>query len=171
MDKHTVHVAYGFHVNCYHSYRGDTNDAAGFGSDLRIIRGIIRTLDELNAAGIPVKGTWDSENFFSLEQILPQYAPDILAGMQRRVKEHGDENIIMGYSNGALGAMQGDELAASVALAVTNPQGSGLNDLFGTCEMIVRPQEVMFTPSQVHTYNKLGAKALAYIVRKQRRAK
>ncbi|MBR0538254.1 MAG: hypothetical protein IJK40_08885 [Clostridia bacterium] len=171
MDKHTVHVAYGFHVNCYHSYRGDTNDAAGFGSDLRIIRGIIRTLDELNAAGIPVKGTWDSENFFSLEQILPRYAPDILSGMQRRVKEHGDENIIMGYSNGALGAMQGDELAASVALAVTNPQGSGLNDLFGTCEMIVRPQEVMFTPSQVHTYNKLGVKALAYIVRKQRRAK
>ena len=160
MDKHTVHVAYGFHVNCYHSYRGDTNDAAGFGSDLRIIRGIIRTLDELNAAGIPVKGTWDSENFFSLEQILPRYAPDILSGMQRRVKEHGDENIIMGYSNGALGAMQGDELAASVALAVTNPQGSGLNDLFGTCEMIVRPQEVMFTPSQVHTYNKLGVKAL-----------
>ena len=155
-----IHIAYGFHVNCYHSYRGDTNDAAGFGSDLRIIRGIIRTLDELNAAGIPVKGTWDSENFFSLEQILPRYAPDILAGMQRRVKEYGDENIIMGYSNGALGAMQEDELAASVELAVSNPQGSGLRDLFGMCEMIVRPQEVMFTPSQVHAYRKLGVKAL-----------
>ena len=24
-----IHVAYGFHVNCYHSYRGDTNDAQG----------------------------------------------------------------------------------------------------------------------------------------------
>ena len=155
-----IHIAFGFHVNCYHSYRGDTNDAAGFGSDLRIIRGIIRTLDGLNDAGIPVKGTWDSENFFSLEQILPRYAPDILAGMQRRVKEHGDENIIMGYSNGALGAMQEDELTASVELAVTNPKGSGLCDLFGTCERIVRPQEVMFTPSQAHTYNKLGVRAL-----------
>ncbi|MBR5410263.1 MAG: hypothetical protein IK104_06285 [Clostridia bacterium] len=159
-NGYKIHVAYGFHVNCYHSYRGDTNDAAGFGSDIRIIRGIIKTLDELNAAGIPVKGTWDSENFFSLEKILPAYAPDVLDGMRRRVKERGDENIIMGYSNGALGAMQEDELVSSVALAVTNPQGSGLKDLFGACEMIVRPQEVMFTPSQVKTYNKLGVKAL-----------
>ena len=66
----------------------------------------------------------------------------------------------MGYTNGALGAMQADELAASVRLAVTNPAGSGLKDLFGGCEMIVRPQEVMFSPSQVHTYNALGVKAL-----------
>ena len=29
---HKIHIAYGFHVNCYHSYRGDTDDAAGFGS-------------------------------------------------------------------------------------------------------------------------------------------
>lgn len=158
--QYKIHIAYGFHVNCYHSYRGDTNDAQGFGSDLRIIRKTIDTLDKLNAEGIPVKGTWDSENFFSLEQILPKYAPDILEGMKRRVREHGDENIIMGYSNGALGAMQEDELAASVNLAITNPQGSGLEDIFGTCEKIVRPQEVMFTPSQVHTYRKLGVKAL-----------
>ena len=155
-----IHIAYGFHVNCYHSYRGDTNDEQGFGSDIRIIRKIINTLDSLNAEGIPVKGTWDSENFFSLEQILPEYAPDIIEGMKRRVKENGDENIIMGYSNGALGAMQENELKASIELAVTNPQNSGLIDIFGKCEKIVRPQEVMFTPSQVHTYNKLGVKAL-----------
>ena len=158
--SYRIHIAYGFHVNCYHSYRGDTCDAQGFGSDIRIIRKIIQALDALNAEGIPVKGTWDSENFFSLEQILPAYAPDIIEGMQRRVREHGDENIIMGYSNGALGAMQENELAASVELAVTNPQGSGLQDIFGTCEKIVRPQEVMFTPSQVHTYRKLGVRAL-----------
>ena len=52
-----IHIAYGFHVNCYHSYRGDTPDAQGFGSDIRIIRKIIETLDTLNAEGIPVKGT------------------------------------------------------------------------------------------------------------------
>jgi len=155
-----IHIAFGFHVNCYHSYRGDTNDEQGFGSDLRIIRHIIGRLDSLNKEGIPVKATWDSENFFSLEQILPKYAPDIIDGMKRRVNENGDENIIMGYSNGALSAMQEDELSASINLAVTNEQGSGLKDIFGKCEMIVRPQEVMFTPSQVHTYNKLGVKAL-----------
>ena len=160
MTQNKIHVAFGFHVNCYHSYRGDTPDAQGFGSDLRIIRGILRTLDELNAEGIPVKGTWDSENFFSLERILPEYAPDIIEAMQRRVKNSGDENIIMGYSNGAHAAMEAEELAASLRLAVSNPQGSGLRDLFGACEPIVRPQEVMFTPSQARTYSALGVKAL-----------
>ena len=71
-----IHIAFGFHVNCYHSYRGDTNDEQGFGSDLRIIRKIIETLDRLNREGIPVKGTWDSENFFSLEQI-PVHKPSL----------------------------------------------------------------------------------------------
>lgn len=157
---YTVHVAYGFHVNCYHSYRGDTNDNQGFGGDIRIIRGIIRTLNDFNAAGVPVKATWDFENAYSLESILPQYAPDIISGVRERVDKYGDENIIMGYNNGALSAMTQRELEASINWAVTNKYGSGLRDVFGKCEMIVRPQEVMFTPSQVPVYNKLGVKAL-----------
>ena len=160
MTNNKVHVAYGFHVNCYHSYRGDTNDNLGFGSDIRIIRKILDVLTEFNEQGIPVKGTWDSENFFSLEKILPEYAPDIIEKMKERVEKYGDENIIMGYSNGALGAMNEEELTASIELAVTNEQKSGLVDIFGECEMLVRPQEVMFTPSQVSVYNKLGVKAL-----------
>ena len=44
---HTVHVGFGFHVNCYHSYRGDTPDALGFGGDIRIMRHILDTLDDL----------------------------------------------------------------------------------------------------------------------------
>lgn len=158
--NHKIHIAYGFHVNCYHSYRGDTNDNLGFGSDIRIIRKILDVLTQFNENGIPVKGTWDSENFFSLEKILPEYAPDIIEKMKMRVKKYGDENIIMGYSNGALGAMNEAELTASVELAVTNEQKSGLKDIFGECEMLVRPQEVMFTPSQVPVYNKTGVKAL-----------
>ncbi len=158
--NHKIHVAYGFHVNCYHSYRGDTNDNLGFGSDIRIIRKILDVLTDFNEKGIPVKGTWDTENFFSLEKILPEFAPDIIEKMKERVKKYGDENIIMGYSNGALGAMNEAELTASIELAVTNEQKSGLRDIFGECEMLVRPQEVMFTPSQVSLYNKLGVKAL-----------
>jgi len=160
MKENKIHVAFGFHVNCYHSYRGDTNDNFGFGSDIRIIRQIIDVLNKCNEEGIPVKGTWDSENFFSLEQILPEYAPDIIEGVKERVKKYGDENIIMGYSNGALGAMNSEEFEASIELAVTNEQGSGLQDIFGEYEKIVRPQEVMFTPSQVSLYNKTGVKAL-----------
>lgn len=160
MKENKIHVAYGFHVNCYHSYRGDTNDSFGFGSDIRIINKILDILTDFNERGIPVKGTWDSENFFSLEKILPQYAPEIIEKMKKRVKEYGDENIIMGYNNGALSAMTEDEFCASVEMSVTNEAHSGLRDIFGECEKIVRPQEVMFTPSQVSLYNKLGVKAL-----------
>ncbi len=160
MFENKIHIAYGFHVNCYHSYRGDTNDNLGFGSDIRIIRKILDTLTEFNEQGIPVKGTWDTENFFSLQKILPEYAPDIIEKMKERVIKYGDENIIMGYNNGALSAMTEDEFCESINLAITNPDGSGLQDIFGTCEKIVRPQEVMFTPSQVSLYNKLDIKAL-----------
>ena len=160
MIENKIHVAYGFHVNCYHSYRGDTNDNLGFGSDIRIIRKILDTLTEFNEQGIPVKGTWDTENFFSLQKILPEYAPDIIEKMKERVNKYGDENIIMGYNNGALSAMTEDEFCESINLAITNEDGSGLEDIFGTCEKLVRPQEVMFTPSQVSLYNKLGIKAL-----------
>ena len=156
----TIHIAYGFHVNLYHSYRGDSNDGLGFGSDIRIIRKIIDVLNELNKSGIPVKGTWDTENFFSLEKILPEYAPDIISGIRERVEKYGDENIIMGYNNGALSAMNDDEFTSSIELAVSNNGGSGLKDIFGTYEPIVRPQEVMFTPSQVSLYNKCGIKAV-----------
>ena len=160
MSEYKIHIAYGFHVNCYHSYRGDTNDNLGFGSDIRIIRKILDVLTDFNERGIPVKGTWDSENFFSLEKILPEYAPDIIERMKERVEKYGDENIIMGYNNGALSAMTEDEFEASIERSVTNADGSGLVDIFGECEKIVRPQEVMFTPSQVRLYNKLGVKAL-----------
>lgn len=36
-----VHIAFGFHVNLYHSLRGDTNDENGFGQDIRAIRHIL----------------------------------------------------------------------------------------------------------------------------------
>lgn len=160
MTNNKIHVAYGFHVNCYHSYRGDTNDNLGFGSDIRIIRKILDTLTDFNKKGIPVKGTWDTENFFSLQKILPQYAPDIIHKMKERVEKYGDENIIMGFNNGALSAMTEEEFCDSINLAITNKHGSGLDDIFGKCERIVRPQEVMFTPSQVSLYNRLGIKAV-----------
>ena len=157
---HKVHIAFGFHVNCYHSYRGDAPDETGFGGDIRIIRKIIAILNDLNERGIPAKGTWDFENAYSLEEILPRYAPDIIEGVRERVEKRGDENIIMGYNNGALGAMTPGEFDASVQWAITNDRGSGLEDIFGTCERIVRPQEVMFTPSQVHDYRRNGIEAL-----------
>lgn len=158
--NYSVYVGFGFHVNCYHSYRGDTRDELGFGGDIRTIRHIIHTLNLCNTEGIPVKGTWDFESAYSLEQILPQYAPDIIEEVRMRMKLYGDENILMGYNNGALSAMTEDEFMASVQWAVENDQGSGLKDIFGACERMIRPQEMMFTPSQARLYQKAGIKAV-----------
>ena len=160
VTQYKVHVGFGFHVNCYHSYRGDTNDAFGFGNDIRIIRHIINTLDNWNARGVAVKGTWDFENAYSLEEILPKYAPDIIDNVRRRQKENGDENILMGYNNGAMSAMNEEEFVASINWAISNDKKSGLKDVFGDCEMVIRPQEVMFTPTQVSLYKKVGIKAI-----------
>lgn len=160
MKNNTVHIAFGFHVNCYHSYRGDTNDAAGFGSDIKIMRHTIQNLDAWNQQGIPVKGTWDFENAYSLEEILPEYAPDIIADVRRRCEENGDENILMGYNNGAMSAMTRDEFLASVRYAVHNKKGSGLEDLFGSYAPVIRPQEVMFTPSEAALYREAGIEAV-----------
>ena len=155
-----VHVAFGFHVNLYHSFREDTNDQKGFASDIRVIRHIIDVMDEYNNKGIPVKGTWDFENVFSLEETLPEFAPDIIENVKRRVKSANDEMILMGYNNGAMGAKTKDELAASVNWAISNEQKSGIKDIFGTYEPLLRPQEIMFTPSQAKTYKELGVEAL-----------
>ena len=47
-----VYVILGMHANFYHSWRGDTPDEAGFGQDIRIVREILKMLDEANAEGL-----------------------------------------------------------------------------------------------------------------------
>ena len=67
-----IHLSFRFHVNFYHSYRGDSLDEKGIGKDIRIIRSILDDIDGLESDGIPVRCAWDIENFFSLETYLPQ---------------------------------------------------------------------------------------------------
>ncbi|MCJ8500259.1 hypothetical protein [Desulfatitalea alkaliphila] len=160
-SDHAIHIAFGFHVNLYHSFRNDTNDASGFGQDIRVIRHIIDALDRLNAQGVPVKGVWDFDNLFSLEEILPRHAPDIIEAIQRRVRHHGDEVILMSYNNGMVSAMTADELRTAMAWAVSNPQRSGVADLFDTYSPIVRPQEMMTTPGSFAIYREMGIQAVA----------
>ncbi|MEJ5363373.1 MAG: hypothetical protein WHV26_15040 [Spirochaetota bacterium] len=155
-SKHKVYVSLGFHANFYHSYRIDTNDEAGFGKDIRIVRKIIEVLDEKNKKGIPVKGVWDFENLFTLEEILPQYAPDIIQNIKRRVKEHGDEIILMSYNNGLVSAMTPDEFVYSMQNAITNTKKSGVKDIFGRYSPYVRPQEMMTSAGNFNLYKELG---------------
>lgn len=151
-----IHLAFRFHANFYHSYRGDTVDEDGFGKDIRIIRRIVEVLDTWNARGVPVRGTWDIENYFSLERIMPAHCPDLIAAIRRRVAAGQDEVEAMSYNNGLIAAHTASEFDAAISRALTNAAGSGLRDLFGTFAPIVRPQEMMYTPLHLALYPRHG---------------
>lgn len=158
----TIQIAFRFHGNFYHSYRGDTPDELGFGKDVRVIRHLLRTLDELNEHGIPVCGTWDLENYFSLEQIMPAHCPDIIEGLQRRARAGQDEMQLMAYNNGLISAHTAREFEEAIRRAITNPAGSGLADLFGDrFYPMVRPQEMLFTPIHLKLYQRCGIHAIS----------
>ena len=160
-SPHTVHIAFGFHVNLYHSFRGDTNDENGFGQDIRVIRHTISELDRFNRQGIPVRAVWDFDNLFSLQEILPVHAPDIIHDVQRRVREDKDDVILMSYNNGLMSAMTDEEFMTSMQRAMTNEQGSGVKDLFARVAPVVRPQEMMTTPGNFKRYAALGIDAVS----------
>ena len=162
MSNPGIHLAFRFHGNFYHSYRGDTPDELGFGKDIRIIRHIIKTLDNFNAAGVPVRGTWDFENYFSLETLMPQYCPDIIVDMQRRIGKGLDEANLMSYNNGLVSALTASEFEAAIHRGISNDTGSGLRDLFGEgFYPMVRPQEMMFTPIHLKLYPACGIHAIS----------
>ena len=156
-----VYVAFGFHGNLYHSFRGDTNDENGFGRDIRIIRHILSTLDRFNAKGVPVRASWEFDNHFSLEHLLPEYAPDIITTVKRRVSQGRDEVMLMSYNNGLASAMTRQEFTDAVNWSISNPWGSGVKDVFGHYSPIVRPQEMMTTPGNFEIYKQSGVKAVS----------
>jgi len=162
MPEPTINLAFRFHGNFYHSYRGDTPDELGFGKDIRIIRHIIRTLDAYNEGGVAIRGTWDFENYFSLETLMPQHCPDIIVDLQRRISKGQDEANLMSFNNGLVSAMTAAEFEATVRQGITNSQGSGLKDLFGDgFYPLVRPQEMMFTPIHLKLYIACGIQAIS----------
>ncbi len=157
---HKVYIALGFHVNLRHSFRGDTNDEAGFAPDIRIIRKTINTLEKYNDMGVGVKAVWDFDNMFSLHKILPEFAPDIIDNIKTRVRIRGDEVILMSYNNALASALTEKEFTASIQKAISNENKSGVKDIFGRFGPIVRPQEMMTTPGDFRLYKKLGIEAV-----------
>ncbi len=157
----TISIAFRFHVNFYHSYRGDSLDERGIGPDIRIITAILDALDRLNALGVPVRGTWDIENYYSLEQYMPRHAPELIERIAMRVSAGHDEVELMSYNNGIISAHTGEEFDRAMEWAVSNPAGSGLVDRFGERARIVRPQECMITPSQFARYRAVGVEAVS----------
>ena len=158
--NYKVYITLGFHINFYHSWRGDTPDEAGFGTDIRIIREIIKTLDRANAAGLQARGYWDTEVYWTFQEILPKHSPDILADIRRRVEAGLDEIVLGPFNNGANHAASTDEFRASVAWAIENEWGSGLKQLFGKVAPFYRPQETMFTVGQEAIFKEYGVDGL-----------
>ncbi len=156
-----IHLAFRFHVNLYHSYRGDSLDEKGIGKDIRIIRALLDELDALQAAGVPVRAAWDIENCYSLELYLPRHAPDIVERIHKRVAAGLDEVEPMSFNNGLLCAHTGEEFEDAVALAIRNPGGSGIADIFGEWAPILRPQECMFSASRITACRRLGIEAVS----------
>lgn len=156
-----IHFCPRFHVNFYHSYRGDTSDERGFGKDIRIIRSILDSLDALESGGIRVKCAWDFDNAFTLGRILPEHAPDIVERVKRRVLAGADEIELMSWNNGLLTAHTEEELRLALSWAISAPDGSGALQQFGSFAPIARPQECMFTSEHIDVYRSLGIEAVS----------
>jgi hypothetical protein len=159
-SPHKVYVMLGFHSNFYHSWRGDTPDEAGFGTDIRLARFILDELDRANREGLSARGYWDHDNLFTLETILPVHAPDIPERIRRRVQAGLDEVVLGAYANGLTGAMTPRELRATVDWAVHNPWGSGTRDVFGSYTPVFRPQEDMLSTGAIPILQASGVEAV-----------
>jgi hypothetical protein len=156
-----VYVILGMHANFYHSWRGDTPDEAGFGQDIRIVREIIKMLDEANAEGLQARVYWEGESLFTFEDIVPKHAPDIIEGIKRRIDAGLDEWLLAPYSNTLFSAVTEDEMRAVIRWSISNPWGSGGKDLFGSYAPIIRPQETMATTGQVPIMLDEGVEGIA----------
>jgi len=143
----TVHLALSFHVNLYHSYRGDTNDDDGYGLDLDVMRAVLDWLDAYPA----VHGDWDIENAFSLEGWLASDGADVLARIQQRVASGQDGLRLMSWNNGAVASETEEEFEASIAWAQES-----LLAVFGEYDPGVQPQECMFSRHHIGWYRQLG---------------
>ncbi|MFW5994750.1 MAG: hypothetical protein ACOCRN_01470, partial [Spirochaetia bacterium] len=155
-----VFLAFGFHINTSHSYRIDTADERGFAKDIRIIRSILDTLDAANQRGVAVRGVWDTEQLFSIEECLNVHAPDLLDRIRDRVGQGWDEVVYMSYNNGLVSAMNEHELSTVLSRSRSNSAGSGLEDVFGEVSPIVRPQEMMTTAGSFSHYRAHGIEAV-----------
>lgn len=159
-DPGKIQVNLGFHVNLYHSYRGDDLSERGFGKDIRILRKILDQLEQVEQTGMAVKISWDFDHLFSLQEILPKHAPDIISRIKARVQKGSDKILIMSYNNALSAALTDSEFLEHIGQAISNKQNSGALDVFESFSPIYRPQEMMFSPGQEKFLKLKGIKAM-----------
>jgi len=150
----------GFHTSFYHSWRGDSNDEAGFGTDIRVVRGILKILKDANDRGLDARGYWDIDGYYTFERIIPENAPDIIEGIRERVKAGLDEVLPAPYNNGLVSAHTPYEMHRAVAWTAKNPWGSGLDQVFGAHTPIFRPQESVTTTGMIPILKRAGIEGM-----------
>ena len=143
----TVHVALSFHVNYYHSYRGDTPDEDGYGKDIRVIGTALDWLDERPQ----VHADWDIENHFSLDGWMASESPELVERIAARVADGTDDVRLMSWNNGAVANETWPEFEGSIGWAQDSYDASFVEQVPG-----VQPQENMFDPDHIGWYRDLG---------------
>ncbi len=143
----TVHVALSFHVNLYHSYRGDSNTDDGYGIDLDVMRNSLDWLEQHPRA----RADWDLETYFSLGDWMQTDGADVLARLQERVAEGVDEVRPMSWNNGAMANHTETEFKLAMERAMDD-----LDDQFGRHVPGVQPQECMLTADHLSWYPEVG---------------
>jgi len=143
----TVHIALSFHVNYYHSYRGNEPTDDGYGVDIDVIR---NTLDWLDAHP-EVHADWDSDNAFTTDDWMVVDSPDILERISARVAAGTDDVRLMSWNNGAMASSSRAEFDEALARAKTSNEAA-----FGAWVPGVQPQENMFDPDHLGWYADAG---------------
>ncbi len=170
--NHKIHIGFNFHVDFYHSDRGDTNDAVGFGRDLIMVRNILEILGNANNEGQPVKAAWDFEREYTLGRILPSLGPDVIEGVKTRLRERGDELLFSGSHADMFAAMSGSEVRAAVRKALTGRvdvlsddpaapvKPDKIVNALGEPSMVLCPDAFVFSPSIIEDLTKSGVSAV-----------
>ena len=153
------------HINYYHSYRGDSRGKSGFGKDLKLMRGILDKLDEIEDKGYDfgdMRITWDYADTFWSIQLQKEYQQDVLDRVIERCKQGKDEVLIGSWGNVAQPLLNTEEFIIQHNWFLENELGIGVNQLFkGRVAPYARTQETMYTQGMIELYNKVGVEGIA----------
>ncbi len=143
----TVYISLSFHINWYHSYRGDSPTNDGFGLDIDVMTRVLEWLEEYPQ----VRADWDTDNAFSSDDWMPEYGPEILAKLHDRVESTHDDMRLMSWNNGAMASSTRSEFNEAIDRAKTSNEA-----VFGRWVPGVQPQENMLSPDHLAWYPEEG---------------
>jgi len=164
IEQKKIYLVLSPHINYYHSYRGDSRGDAGFGKDLKMMRGILDELDRIEDVGFKfgnTRITWDYGDTFWSIQLQKEFQQDVLDRVIERCKKGKDEVLIGSWGNVAQPILDTEEFIQQHKWFLENSMGIGLNQLFpGRVAPYARTQETMFTQGMIELYNKLGVEGI-----------